>query len=224
MSPDTIKNILKDRTMGLFSEEWYIETSEIIVNQNTPAEDDIGYVYIIKAVSNNLIKIGKSKSVQKRLNDIRGYVGDIFVLAIIECSGYGLVEKKLHEKYSKYKRHGEWFFINDTYELTKDVISLNGFLINKKFKNGVNVLSPEFLNNMSSMQSGLPFDVEDYFDQIKLYKEGVYDKNIVYNNIPFEHTYSQRKITSLMRRYIVSKGLRFLEKKSGSKRTITVLF
>jgi hypothetical protein len=69
----------------------------------------LGYVYFIK--SNDRVKIGKSKDVHERMIQLKtSNPYKLELIGVIE--GYGEKENELHEKFKKYRLHGEWFSLS----------------------------------------------------------------------------------------------------------------
>lgn len=218
-----IKQCLQDRTLGMFSEEWYIETSKYINEKVNPKDNNQrGYVYIIRSHATNEIKIGKTTNPQKRLNDIRMYVGNIHVIGIIESDSYSGIEKQMHDEFKEYRVRGEWFVFNDIEIVHKYILDKCGYIINKRFNNLTNILSDSFIYDNSKTK--IPEDLVNYFHDIELHRNGEYTKSVVYENIPFDHNYSPKAVTLYMKSYVKSKGMRFEEKKSGNNRYIRVFF
>jgi hypothetical protein len=93
-----------------------INTKYISLNKNYPE-----YVYFIK--NNNLIKIGKSKNIKNRINDLKKEKPNIvFCIAISTYKSYNL-EKIFHNYFINKKVEGEWFdiSINDIETSLKDL-------------------------------------------------------------------------------------------------------
>lgn len=69
-----------------------------------------GYVYFMLLKEKNLIKIGSTFNVKNRLEAIRNMIPDGKSLRVeYFCSGGMNEERKLHNKFSKYRKTGEWF-------------------------------------------------------------------------------------------------------------------
>lgn len=66
-------------------------------------------VYFVYAKAVNLIKIGRSAEPERRLDELR-------LLSPVELEIIGLVdggsrrEAELHQKFARYRSHGEWFY------------------------------------------------------------------------------------------------------------------
>ena len=84
------------------------------------------YVYFIKNESGKMVKIGYSKNPEKRLKMLERTLPMSLELVYF-MPGSELREKRLHEKFSKYRIKGEWFIFSDEIkqyiEKVKDHIS-----------------------------------------------------------------------------------------------------
>lgn len=84
------------------------------------------FVYFIQNPKSKEIKIGLTKDIKRRLNDIKTYFPyGIELLHIIE--GNKLFEMELHEKFKNYNISGEWF--EPAEEILNYISSLKGELI-----------------------------------------------------------------------------------------------
>lgn len=71
----------------------------------------INYVYFVKS-TNNLIKIGSTTNVERRLKQLQtGSPGELELLGYIETEDSYALESKLHEEYKTLRVSGEWFNI-----------------------------------------------------------------------------------------------------------------
>lgn len=69
-------------------------------------------IYVIKATGTNLVKLGFSTNVPKRLKSLQTACPyDLEVLAT--WPGIKANEKALHLKFAQYRRSGEWFEVGD---------------------------------------------------------------------------------------------------------------
>jgi hypothetical protein len=75
---------------------------------NTSTE--MGYVYILYNPESELVKIGKTKSPQKRFSALSHQSGSKLKYYITEPMYIEtLIERIMHNKYNKYRVKGEWF-------------------------------------------------------------------------------------------------------------------
>jgi hypothetical protein len=80
--------------------------------------DSSAYVYIIKSGSANHYKIGQTKDIQTRINQMKtGNPSNIHCIATIFVNDAIGLERHLHETLFPFKMHGEWF------DLPEDVLS-----------------------------------------------------------------------------------------------------
>lgn len=222
MINETIKNFIKDRTLGMFSEEWYQETSDLL-SEKIDGSNRTGYVYFLRSLENDKIKIGSTINVQKRLNSIKSYVGDILLIGIVESDMYKELEKYFHEIYKQKRVHGEWFEISDYSSLYENIRKHGGHFYNRKFNNNINIYSDIKITEAKSCCGDIPLEVFEFLEFNCLFKEGKYNKKDLYDRFP-NNIYSKRLFTSFICKYIISKGMKYKEQKSGSDRNIIVFF
>lgn len=112
--------ILKQRTLNLFNEEWYNSTASEIHSTNT--KEGFGYIYIVRVGKTKKCKIGFSTNIIKRINSFKTTLGNNLILdGFIYCKNYSELEKEIHSKLVQYRIHGEWF--NLTFELSEKIIN-----------------------------------------------------------------------------------------------------
>ena len=209
-----IERILKDRTCSMFSQEWYDNISEEI--NNKVFSNDDGYVYIIRSIDTNQVKIGISTNPQKRISNIVDYVGKVRVLTVSKSNVFKSLEKELHLRFKENRIRGEWFCLTDSDIL--DVCKEYSFtFIDKIFNNSTNILSYKFQTE-KVYSSYIPDDVIDYLSSIDFVVNVRYDKNILFENFDNPNKIYQRKLTSHIRSFLKLKGLNFKEGKSNNMR------
>jgi hypothetical protein len=104
-------------------------------------KDKSGFVYLIKTVQNDSYKIGCSKNVYKRLEQLQTSCPfELIVIHRIFSTDAFLLESKLHDYFSAYKIRGEWF------ELTLDMV--NSFLtiaddLDSELEKEISILPPK---------------------------------------------------------------------------------
>jgi hypothetical protein len=86
-----------------------IKDNEVMSNMvNNILETQERFVYFIQNESNQEIKIGVTSNIEKRMNDISRVIkAPVKLLKLIK--GNEVTEKELHNKFSQYRIHGEWF-------------------------------------------------------------------------------------------------------------------
>ena len=68
-----------------------------------------GQVYLVRAETLGLIKIGRTANVPRRMNALRVASPDrLTVLAVLDDPA-GMLERELHIRFAPDRRHGEWF-------------------------------------------------------------------------------------------------------------------
>lgn len=105
---ETIRTILERRTLGMFSKDWYDETSRIL-EDSLSENGKIGSVYFIFSPNTGLTKIGYSVNVEARVKSISKQVGVAFLIGTFITSDYKELESDLHLKYRDNRITGEWF-------------------------------------------------------------------------------------------------------------------
>lgn len=76
-------------------------------------------IYLIKSLNEGVYKIGVSKSPNKRLKEVQtGNPSPIDILYLYETENAYKIEKALHNRYSQYNTHGEWFELSIKEELS----------------------------------------------------------------------------------------------------------
>lgn len=80
------------------------------VESYEPAFEPDGHVYVLGA--QDFYKIGKAKSVHKRLNQLVIQLPwKVEVVHTIPCEGYGAAERELHRRFADRRANGEWFML-----------------------------------------------------------------------------------------------------------------
>lgn len=96
------KFYLSPATIGKRLKEWDVKIRKI--------NDKEGFIYFLKS-KNDLIKIGFSVDYPKRINDLQNSSPiELELLGII--IGTQKKEEMLHNRFKKYRSHGEWFYLN----------------------------------------------------------------------------------------------------------------
>jgi hypothetical protein len=91
-------------------------------------------VYFILDTGNKLIKIGFSKSVEARLNNLQmGNINALRLLAV--CEGARTEENQLHKKFAKHRVRSEWF--KDCEEIRDFIATLPPYCKNSLFNQDV---------------------------------------------------------------------------------------
>jgi Meiotically up-regulated gene 113 len=96
---DTIERLLKQKKIVLMDVDF--EKGEDIIPL------PLGFVYVIKAISQNAVKIGFSKDPTKRLADLSTASPSPLEL-VAAIPGTMSDEKALHDRFADYRKNGEW--------------------------------------------------------------------------------------------------------------------
>ncbi len=76
-------------------------------------------IYLIKSLNEGVYKIGVSKSPNKRLKQIQtGNPAPVEILYLYETENAYKIEKALHNRYSHFNTHGEWFELSIKEEMS----------------------------------------------------------------------------------------------------------
>jgi hypothetical protein len=86
-------------------------------------------VYFIADTTNDIVKIGWSKNVKKRLQQLQTSNGNILVL-LGYMDGNRLEEQYLHTLFDKYRlnSNGEWFLLDKYDDVILDYININNLM------------------------------------------------------------------------------------------------
>lgn len=70
------------------------------------------YIYFVLSEDSGLVKIGKTKSIKQRFSSLQTM--SPVPLRLIGCfRAHDALERILHERFERYRCHGEWFKLND---------------------------------------------------------------------------------------------------------------
>jgi len=124
-----IESILRKRTINMFNSKWYEDTVNEIISKG---QDFKGYVYFVSNGISDNVKIGKSSSLNNRLNSFRTSFGEgVFLWGFIYVENYTITEKELHEFFKENHIRNEWFEIDMSHfkklQIDFDFIPVNGF-------------------------------------------------------------------------------------------------
>lgn len=71
--------------------------------------EEIDSVYFIRPIAGGPVKIGKTRNMAARLREVQANSPALLeVLWVVSNAPQGL-ERQLHQKFAKYRLHGEWF-------------------------------------------------------------------------------------------------------------------
>jgi hypothetical protein len=171
-----LESVLKKRTFNMFNEKWYKDTINEIISKG---QDFKGYVYFVSNGYSNSIKIGKSSSVNNRLNSFNTtFPSGVFLWGFIYNENYDEIEKLLHSFFESKKITNEWFSLS--YDDFKDIEEKYDF-----------ILTNGFFKKDSKIIDGLKFNITA--EEIKINKK--YDGiNLFMDNLDFNKVYYNAKI------------------------------
>lgn len=85
-----------------------------------------GYLYVLYNPSTKLTKIGKTKSIKKRIMQLDSANGvRLIEVYTKECEDMHKVEKEYHERFKNHRKIGEWFDLGDNLSLIKERMQWN---------------------------------------------------------------------------------------------------
>lgn len=92
-------------------------------------------IYLIKSLNEGIYKIGVSKKPSKRLKEVQtGNPAPIDILYLYESDNAYKIETVLHNRYSHFNTHGEWFELSIKEEMSfmETCANIEKMLINLK--------------------------------------------------------------------------------------------
>jgi hypothetical protein len=215
MEQSKIENLLKEKSMNLFSNEWYQNTSSEICNL-FKFDKNIGYVYFLRSEKSSYVKIGKSKDIDKRVKQLECNVGKINILGFIYSEDYDLIEKSLHSTFKDFRKYGEWFDLS--FNDVKDIITKHkGQILNTDISK-VSISDGVF--DIKSVNTNLQTEI--FFNKCDEFLE--FNKsytNDELQDIFKEFNYSKKLITMYLKQWSVLRNKFYSQKNTNSKRLIT---
>lgn len=150
-----LEKILRKKTMNLFNNSWYLETTKEIMGVSSEQK---GYTYFIKTKDSNLIKIGMSINLTSRMKNLSTLSNNsIYLIGFIYGEKYKELEIMFHKKYSEYRERGEWFNLSKK-SVIEDLEINNGLVVNKKLTKNSFFIDGEYFDNSKNLNSS------DYYD------------------------------------------------------------
>lgn len=83
-----------------------------LMNKNKGNNDKNCFVYALYCKETGMTKIGKTTRFKQRMKEIQGMSSGKLQLILKVCAAPNL-ETKLHQKYSGFRNHGEWFLLDE---------------------------------------------------------------------------------------------------------------
>lgn len=215
---DTLKNVLMSQTCSMFSDEWYEDTSNMLLKKIT--NNTSGYVYFIESKKTGEIKIGVSSNPKKRLDEIKRYIGELIVLGVIRSEDCFELESEIHDMFKDKRVRGEWFVGISLYDIKNICIDKGGVFINRDFTSRLDIDSErEYCNN-----SVFPDEVMSYIETISFHPGAKFKKKDLYSDSGAISCMSQRKFTADLLSYLTGfLRLNVVECKSGNVRYIKIV-
>jgi len=117
---NSIKNNYKTLSIEAFGDLDSFQYNELEYMVNNQDKQFDSYIYFIYSRDNNLMKIGKTRNIERRIRQIKnqmissGYTGEIELKALhLTFSGYEhQLERYYHQKYRNHRIKGEWFNVS----------------------------------------------------------------------------------------------------------------
>lgn len=99
----------------------FLKFQSTLDNKNSSELPITGFVYFIGTLEHEMVKIGFSANVNRRLKELQA--GSPVKLAVIhKVKGNVTYERELHNQFKECRKHGEWFSLEG---------KLKDFLVNK---------------------------------------------------------------------------------------------
>lgn len=213
MEKEIIEKILKEKTLNLFSFEWYEVTSNEIASKLL-SKEEYGYVYMIRTFNSNYIKIGKTRNITNRLKTLYTNIGDIYLLSYIYCVDYSNIEIELHRKYKDKRIRGEWFDLSkeDIENISNEYSCVN---VNNIFNN-TRIFDGILLSNVFDSISDDMFQICASIEQNKWIKNSDIQNRFHNLNI------TPKKIHLVLKKWALKSGYKFEKKVTTEGRHIKI--
>lgn len=99
-----------NKNIELINERKESDRNLNLLDYKKPLRVSLGWIYLAQALGTSRYKIGKSKNPASRLKDLREQSAHpIELVHQIQCPDMLLAERSLHQRFAKYRVHGEWF-------------------------------------------------------------------------------------------------------------------
>jgi hypothetical protein len=213
MEKDIIEKILKEKTLNLFSLEWYELTSNEIANKLLNKEGN-GYVYIIRTLNSTHVKIGKTINITNRLKSLYTNIGDIYLFGYIYCVDYSKIETELHRKYKDKRIRGEWFDLSkeDIEDISNEYLFVN---VNNIFNN-TRIFDGILLSNVFDSIS------DDMFQICSSIETNTWIKNSDIQNKFNKLNITPKKIHLVLKKWALKSGYKFEKKVTSEGRQVKI--
>lgn len=169
MKKENYIKILKEKTINMFSDDWYNDVSNSLLNVNL---ETFGYVYFIKNNKSIDVKIGISNNINDRVKSYRtAFSGEVLLIGYIYCENYKKLEKDIHKLFDNKRISGEWFNLSLN-EIKELLIKYNGTFINSEFTKK-SFIDKEYFSNFNNKKYIMDFSVLKIGERInyrELYK------------------------------------------------------
>lgn len=175
-------------------------------------------VYFIKHRNLSPIKIGYTDDLTKRIysfNNASPY--GIEVIGTIETENASRLEKEIHNKLSAFRIRGEWFEITENH--AKSIVRM---YTNIDYIDAKNSFEMDFNNKKEPLCD--EHDLKSFFSSLMFTPGLRINKNELYILSGLQSKYTQKKFSRSLSRYLESRGMDFIEGKSGPTRYIMILY
>lgn len=177
------ENVLRERTMDLFSDKWYNETIMLMIKE----QKKDGYVYFIKnGQSSKNIKIGATYNLTNRVKSYKtSFEKGVFVVGYVKTDNPFLLEKEIHSYLKESNTRGEFFNIS-----LSDLINIKemyDLVIKNNYLNNEDVFKLE--NN--SLFNDLDLDLIDLVKNLENNKKYTTKNLVNFYNEKYKKEYSK---------------------------------
>ena len=209
------KRFLMKSTNYMFSDQFYENISESYLNKIS--DNSKGYVYFIQRYSDGAVKIGMSKDINKRLDSFLPYFY-FKLIGFIHVENHSELEKELHNKFKDKRISGEFFDISP-YELhdLKDFVNIN---IN--YNSSLKIIDGDLLNNSNKNVNESELFAQYFVDLLDFNGKNV-NGEIYKKALNRGYDGSQKKLTMMIREYLLNNGFKFKNKRTATERYFIII-
>jgi hypothetical protein len=205
-----IELLIKEKTCYLFNDKFYSDLALTIDEFYEKTPDD-GFVYFVRSVVTDYLKIGVAKDLLKRLRSLKHSNGDLVIVGFLKITNYLEKEKEYHIFFKEKNIYGEWFNLSN-FDLIDFFNKENVNFVNKKYDTKI-LHYNDYLtdNNLSKIKENeLNFEniIFDFFKEnillnIRYNIKELYLKSKIKN-------ITQKKFTMSIQKYALNNGVDFI--------------
>jgi hypothetical protein len=220
------EEILRKSTMNLFNDTWYIDvTRKLMESQDVPK----GYVYFIGLGKSNVVKIGYSYNLIKRLESFKTvFRNQLYLYGYIYTEDFRDKENELHKKFFEFRTSGEWFKLNRS-QIINCLKDEGGQLVNGYITKKSNIVLGEFYgfkDEVTNIENDAYYaDLYNFLDEY--IKEGVFYRNSEVRDLIRDidvkyHDLSPKKIVMKIKQWANHEKMNYQSKNSSGVRSFMI--